>query len=187
MRIKNLWPVAGVIAIATSYALTACSSGPESSGSDGSRVKFYSSVSDLAADSTIAITRTVEEQHTATDLDDPVASFTISTVTVVAAPKGASLAPQAAIEVRQIGSVKQVGPAPAPSLTVGTAYLLYLTASGLSGALASQYYVTGSDAGLYEAPSPAIAANGRTSFTQMKTDRGDRFPPAITLNNALGD
>lgn len=186
MRIKNLWPVAGVIALATSYALTACSSGPESSGSDGSRVKFYSSVSDLAADSTIVITGTVEEQHTATDLD-PVASFTMSTVTVVAAPKGASLAPEAAIEVRQLGSVKQVGPAPVPLLTVGTAYLLYLTASGLSGALASQYYVTGSDAGLCEAPSPAIAANGRTSFTQMKPDRGDRFPPAITLNNALGD
>jgi hypothetical protein len=187
MPIKNRSAVTGIIVIVFAVAalLTGCSSSGENSGSGGSRVKFYSSVSELARDSAIVITGTVTQQRTATDVD-PVTLFTISTVTVIAAIKGASLVAGSAVEVRQLGSANQVGPAPAPLLAVGSAYLLYLTASGLSGALASQYYVTGSDAGLYEAPSPSVAANGKTLFAQMKSDRGDSLPTAITLDKALG-
>lgn len=71
-------------------------------------------------------------------------------------------------------------------MTVGSTYLLYLTPSGLSGALAGQYYVTGGTAGLYTAGSSGGAARSTSSFSHIKSDEGDRLPADVTLADAAG-
>ena len=180
MHIIHRAAAVGIAAIAAVVLFAGCSSSPTTSGSDGSRVKSYSSLAALAGDSTVIVSGTVTAQRTAADID-PVTPFTISTVTVQAAPKGAGLVAGSTVEVRQFGSTKQIGPA--PLLTMGSHYLLYLTASGLSGPLASQYYVTGGDAGLYAAPP---SAKGNSSFNQMRSDKNDKLPAAVTLTGAIG-
>jgi hypothetical protein len=177
------------IAVLASLALAGCSSGSETSGSaatsgsDGSRVKLYSSLPELSADSAVIASGTVTNQRTAADIDS-VTEFTISTMSVSAVVKGSGLASGSTLEVRQIGSAKH--PGPAPLMTVGSTYLLYLTPSGLSGPLASQYYVTGGTAGLYIAGSSGVAARSSGSFSHINSDEGDRLPADVTLAGAAG-
>lgn len=183
MRIDYRMAIVSLAVITSAALFTGCSSttGPAQSGP--SRVRFYSSVSELAGDSAVVIAGVVTAQRTATDIN-PETELTISTVTVSAVPKGQSLVAGSTVEVRQFGSAKQEGPA--PLLVVRSGYLLYLTGSGLKGELANQYYVTGSDAGLYAATSPDSLTRSSGSFRQMQANQGDHLPATITLGGASG-
>lgn len=166
-------------------------SGCSGSSADGSRAQLYSSVDALASDSSIVVAGTVTEQRTARDVENE-GDFTLSTLTVVEAPKSdASHAPGASVVVRQIGSAET--PGPANLLAPGKTYLLYLTPSGLSGDLASQFYVTGGTAGLYEAVgvpktnqrSATSAVTDSTKFVHTGADEGDDLPSTIVLTDAV--
>ncbi len=182
MKITRRIASIAAAAVIAAAGLAGCTSAT-ASHSDASRVRFYSSVQELAADSTAIVSGTVTAQNTATDID-PTTVFTISTVTVKDAPKGSGLTPGSTVEVRQFGDSNQVGPA--PLLTQGTDYLLYLTASGLSGPLASQYYVTGGTAGVYEASTSPQAHSSETTFSQVQPDAGDTLPATVNISQAQG-
>ncbi len=109
---------------AASLGLVACSAAVETSGSHGSRVEFYDSVEALAADSSTIVVGTVVDQRSATDID-PETPFTISTIEVVSSEKGDEAT--SPLEVRQLGSNEEFGPA--PLLESGETYLLFLTPS----------------------------------------------------------
>ena len=101
--------------------------------------------------------------------------FTLSTFEVQSTQKGEA---SGVITVRQTGSTRQTPPT--GLLGVGQRYLLYLTPSGLSGEQASQFYVTGMNAGIYKAAEGA-QTGGETSsgstFTQADPDPADNLPP----------
>ncbi len=119
MRTLHRAATVGIAAVLAAGLLAGCSSNAETSApsnkggtsqAEGSRVKFYSSLSAMADDSTVIVSGTVTAQRTVTDID-PITKFTISTVTVSAAPKGAALSVGSTVEVRQFGSLKETGPA----------------------------------------------------------------------------
>lgn len=77
-------------------------------------------------------------------------------------------------------------------MKTGSNYLLFLVHSGLSGDLASQYYVTGADAGIYLAAATAKAKvqtgtateqdiSGGT-FNRVNNDSGDNLPATLTVD-----
>lgn len=175
-HVKRTVQMGAVLAAAT-LALVACSAGVETSGSHGSRVEFYNSVEALTADSSVVVVGTVVEQRSVTDID-PETPFTISTIEVVSSEKGDGAA--SPLEVRQLGSSEESGPA--PLLESGETYLLFLTPSGLDGDLASQFYVTGGNAGIYVAPqSAARSTEGATAttFEQVEAEEGDELPAQL--------
>ena len=82
------------------------------------------------------------------------------------------------LEVRQAGSAKPLGPS--QLLGAGGRYLLFLTPSGLAGPLASQYYITGVDAGVYlMRVGDKIAPDMQVS--QFHRNDGDVLPNSPTL------
>ncbi|MBF4609404.1 hypothetical protein [Curtobacterium sp. VKM Ac-1393] len=176
-----------VLAAASIAALAGC----VSSSSHGSRVEFYSSTADLSDASTLVVSGTVTEQHVAQDIEGS-GDFTLSTLHVADAPKDADGVDAGSdIVVRQLGST--ANPGPAAFLEDGGTYLLYLTASGLDGDLASQYYVTGGEAGLYEeATQTAAKRSASTSdvstFTKVPEgdEGGDTLPEQVTFEEAAG-
>lgn len=116
---------------------------------------------------------------------DQTTDFTISTVEVTNVQKAKDPVVQGGkLIVRQLGSQKQ--PAPGPLMAVGDTYLLYLTPSGLEGELSTQFYITGANAGLYQ----AAAAEKRTNnapgdvFKQVKKQDGESLPEEITLSES---
>jgi hypothetical protein len=169
--------------VISALALTGCST----SHAEGSRVELYDSVPALAEDSSVVLSGTVREQKTATDIPGG-GEFTLSTVVVGATAKtDASQPTGSTVVVRQLGSASTEGPA--PLLEQGRTYLLYLTPSGLDGDLASQFYVTGGTAGVYETQQNAAARStgvtGDTEFTKAPSDEGDELPAELTLADAL--
>jgi hypothetical protein len=131
----------------------------------------------------------VSAQRVVRDVDDST-DFTLSTVIVDRALQGK---PASTVVVRQVGSKAQQ--APAALMRTGSTYLLYLTDSGLKGDLASQYYVTGGDAGLYGDPSAAGAGPGSraataetppSSFQQLSPDPIDKLPAQVSASTAVG-
>lgn len=181
-------------------ALTGCSAPSAGtttggSGSHASRVQFYDSIPDLADDSTAVVVATVGDQHEANDITEDT-DFTLSDVTVVEAPKpDEATQPGATITVRQFGSKEQ--PPVATLLEPGRTYLLYLTATGLDGELGSQYYVTGSSAGLYESDESSVsrraAASDTATFTKVPAleaeaepdGEADSLPNQVVLSDAI--
>jgi hypothetical protein len=159
-------------------ALAGCS--PQQTGSsDGARAVSYESVEAISGDSAAVVTGTAGAQSTVRDLDD-VTDFTLTEFTVEGAEAqgDGSPAPGTTITVRQVGSTDN---APAPILESGRNYLLFITPSMLEGDLASQYYVTGADAGLYVA---ADAARGATAtYTRLAPNEVDQLPEQLTLDD----
>jgi len=149
-------------------------------GSDASRAVIYESVEALAQDSSVVVVGTPVSQTEVRDLDD-VTDFTVTTFEiseVVQQNTDASPpAPGSTVEIRQLGTAAY-DPIPAPILTVGTSYLLFLTPSGLDGEQASQFYVTGGNAGLYSAPTDS-AVRGTPTFTQVSAEEGEELPVTI--------
>lgn len=184
MPIRRRFAALAGLALAATVAvltLSGCVPTALQTKSEGSRARLYDSVKALADDSVAVVYGTVASQRVATDIDST--PFTISTVTVKAVPKGSGIAPGATVEVRQVGDNTLVGPA--PLLSRGDDYLLYLTLTGLPGDLATQHYVTGGEAGLFRA-SGANSEDGAVQFERMAQDSGDTLPPTLTLAQAQG-
>ncbi len=154
-----------VVAMMLATALAACAG---FSGSSGSRHTLYESIDALAADSSVIVVGTVAEQRG----DD---TTTISTTEVGNAPAnpqlGANLDGDHAPVV--VGDVVGVRQDIAPFLAPGSEYLLFLTLTMLPGAAASQYYITGAVAGLYQREGD--------EFRRIVADSGDALPDTITV------
>ena len=174
-------------------------SDPSGSGSAGdvSRVRLYSSVGEIADDSAVVATGRVTAQRVVRDIDEDT-DFTLSTVRVLSVKKAGEddISTGDSIVVRQTGSSDQ--PSGESFLAPGGAYLLYLTASGLPGTQADQFYVTGATAGVYRlqleaSSSPSVdaqqeraAAEPTTEFVRQDPDSGDSLPSTLSLESALG-
>ncbi|KRF08951.1 hypothetical protein ASH00_04545 [Arthrobacter sp. Soil782] len=151
------------------------------------RVKLYPSLKSMADDSTAVVVGTVTAQRVAADID-PATDFTISTISVTSAKRSnGSVKSGTTVEVRQFGSANQVPLV--PLMEVGGTYLVYLTASGLPGELGTQFYVTGSNAGLYQAAVSGPLRQGdisKTVFTQVAAEEGEALPAETTVDQAAG-
>ncbi|MBF4618636.1 hypothetical protein ITJ44_11185 [Clavibacter sp. VKM Ac-2873] len=154
----------------------------------GSRHTLYASLSALADDSVEVVTGTVVAQREVADLG-PSAPATVSTVRVTSVAKTArGVAAGNEIEVRQIGTAAQ--PGPAAMLASGSTYLLYLRPSRLPGDAATQWFVTGGSAGIFAAPDQgtgADAASGPSAtFARVDHEQGDVLPERVAADHALG-
>lgn len=147
------------------------------SGSHVSRVKFYESLEAVTKDSAVVVVGTAGSQTVTDDLGTGL-EFTLTSFAVnkVLKHKGAPPKSQSII-VRQDGSENE-----SPStelLEPGKNYLLFLTASGLPGELASQYYVTGVNAGLYvdAADTPAAVVSTQADPSASSKAPLRKLPP----------
>lgn len=126
------------------------SSQQESAGrteSHASRARSYDSLKAIAKDSAVVVVGTAGAQTVA---DDIIAGkdYTRTTVAVTSVLKHKGKPPTSgSVIVRQDGSADQ--PPSSKLLEPGKTYMLFLTESELPGELASHYYVTGANAGLY--------------------------------------
>lgn len=158
--------------------------GRDEGGAHSSRVKLYPSVKSMADDSSAVVVGTVTEQRVAADIDETT-EFTISTVEVSEVQKSKdSISRGDKLIVRQVGSQKQA--APGPLMAVGATYLLYLTPSGLEGELREHFYITGANAGLYQAASAERRASYASNdvFKQVEKQDGEDLPAEITLSES---
>lgn len=153
------------------------------SSAHGTRAQLYSGLDAMAADSSVVVVGVVGDQRVTADIDD-VTDFTISSFEVSEVLKSDGVVdPGATIDVRQLGDEV----VPVELLSPGSVYLLYLTASGLEGELASHYYVTGANAGIYQ----AVAAQSRggaaadDEFVQVQPTEGEPLPEELSLPEAL--
>ena len=187
--------LAMVTALSIALGVGACGSGTTAQTSGNattskgeiSRVKMYDSVKAITDDSDLVIVGTVADQRVVQDIDDET-DFTLSTVKVITTKKGD--AGDETVVVRQTGSTKNQ--TAGAMMKTGSTYLLFLVHSGLSGDLASQYYVTGADAGIYLASATAKAKaqtgtateqdiSGET-FNRVNSDSGDNLPATLTVD-----
>ena len=187
--------LAMVTALSIALGVGACGSGTTAQTSGNattskgeiSRVKMYDSVKAITDDSDLVVVGTVADQKVVQDIDDET-DFTLSTVKVITTKKGD--AGDETVIVRQTGSTKNQ--TAGAMMKTGSTYLLFLVHSGLSGDLASQYYVTGADAGIYLAPATAKAKaqtgtateqdiSGET-FNRVNSDSGDNLPATLTVD-----
>ena len=191
--VKPILAMVAVLSIA--LGVGACGSGTTAQTSGNattskgeiSRVKMYDSVKAITDDSDLVIVGTVADQRVVQDIDDET-DFTLSTVKVITTKKGD--AGDETVVVRQTGSTKNQ--TAGAMMKTGSTYLLFLVHSGLSGDLASQYYVTGADAGIYLASATAKAKaqtgtateqdiSGET-FNRVNSDSGDNLPATLTVD-----
>ncbi len=125
-----------------------------SSSGMGSRVKMYSSLDELAADSGAIVVGVVVDQQPGPD------GTTVSTVEVERSFRPAALgrtSPEPTVEVpdgstvrvRAFGGV--TSSLPSASLEPGGRYLLFLSPTGLASADDDEFFITGVVAGIYEA------------------------------------
>ncbi|WP_435094059.1 hypothetical protein [Clavibacter michiganensis] len=154
----------------------------------GSRHTLYGSLAALADDSVGIVAGTVVAQREVADLG-PSAPATVSTVRVAKVAKAAhGVAVGGTVEVRQIGTAAQ--PGPATMLQAGSAYLLYLRPSRLPGDAASQWFVTGGTAGIFAAPDSDVgtdsASGPSATFARIDHEQGDVLPERVAADHALG-
>lgn len=148
-------------------------------------MKIYTSLTDLAADSSLVaqIAITDQDEHAATESSSAYTS-SVATVEVTFRPTGLpasssldnTYAPGSEIVVRQLalnGTVTEDG---GPALVNGKKYLVFLVPSGLPSAGKNEFYITGATAGLF-----AVKDEGRT-FAWLGSE-GDRLPAEL----AIGD
>jgi hypothetical protein len=170
--------VAGSILACAALILASCAT----SSIDGSRHQLYDSVDALSSDSSAIVVGSVGTQEIV-DADIP---FTVSTLTIertFSTPTlggnldGAvePLSPGMTIKVRQIGST-DIGSIPAPILSSGGTYLLFLTPTMLpSDRSGTDFYITGGSAGMYASDGP--------NFARVDPDSGDSLPSKLTLSD----
>ncbi|MGW9113562.1 hypothetical protein [Microbacterium sp. NPDC055683] len=146
-------------------------------------MQLYESVQALADDSVVVAVVHVISQESANDIEeDKTAEFTLSTVVIDKVVKSDGPTVGSEIIVRQDGGTQQASPT--ELVKVGDTYLLYLTASGLEGDLASQYYVTGANAGIYAASQDTAGRGTSQVFEQVVAETGEDLPAQITLEEA---
>ncbi|MFR0574693.1 hypothetical protein ACLUWS_05540 [Bifidobacterium boum] len=189
--------LAMVAAFSLALGVGACGSGSSTPTQTGgstaasengtSRAKMYDSVKAITDDSDLVVVGTVADQKVVQDIDNET-DFTLSTVKVITTKKGD--AGDETVVVRQTGSTKNQ--TTGAMMKTGSTYLLFLVHSGLSGDLASQYYVTGADAGIYLAPA-TVKAKAQTgtateqdisgeTFNRVNSDSGDNLPATLTVD-----
>ena len=172
------------------WTLAGCTSSGNSGGTDGSRVKLYNSVSDVAGDSSIVVSGLVDSQTEVAETSTT-SPYVASTLTVTASYSPAGLAANVAqssvkvgdkIVVRQIGTLGSSSDT--PYLTPKTGYLLFLAPTGLAGAPSNNYYVTGATAGLYKSATGKIAVltAGSASFSK-EGNEGDKLPATLSASD----
>lgn len=158
-----------IVALIVGAAGCSNSASPDTS-SAGSRATLYNSIDELAADSTAIISGVVTDQFTEGDT-------TVSVIAVDSAPSSPQLAanigmPSSDIQVGDTVHVRQ-DPSSRPLLEIGKEYFLWLTPTMLPGAAASQFFITGSNAGMY-------IGEGETA-QRAAPDSGDDLPATITI------
>lgn len=176
-----------VSSLAAVFASAGCAAdAAESGGAEMSRVRLYESVRELAADSdAIVVGRVVDEREVA-DID-PITDFTLADFEVDKVLAGDSVAAGSTIVVRQVGSSRQTPPV--ELLAQDGTYLLYLTASGLEGELGKHFYVTGANAGVYEARGAergVVMSGVSDTFVQSSPQEGEHLPAEINISRAEG-
>jgi hypothetical protein len=123
------------------------------STSIGSRVRMYSSLDELIADSGAVLVGTVADQRPGPDgttvstvnverVFNPAALGSTSPVAPVTVPEGAT------VRVRTFGGV--ASSLPSAPLEQGGRYLLFLSPTGLPSADEDEFFITGVVAGIYE-------------------------------------
>lgn len=159
------------------------SGGEGSSTSMGSRVKLYRSLDELVRDSSAVLTGTVVAEQPLTD--DSGYSRWVLRVGKAYSPKGlgdgvggAAPMPEAGtdVSVRHFaggGVVTSVG----QPLAVGQRYLLFLSPTGIPGASANQFFITGAGAGTYLAEGD--------EYRRARAD-GDTLPATLTAGDLSG-
>jgi hypothetical protein len=162
---------AAMVVVALMLGAAGCSSSaPSDESSAGSRATLYDSVDELAADSTAIINGVVTDQFTEGDA-------TVSVIPVDNVPFSPQLAANAGTPPSdvQVGDTVQVrqDPSSRPLLEIGKEYFLWLTPTMLPGAAASQFFVTGSNAGIYISDGDAAR--------RAAPDSGDDLPATITI------
>ena len=158
-----------VLLFAAAVGLSGCAVtipiGTSQQGTMGSRAVIYESLDQLVADSAIIVVGTVAEQTTATaDAGGDSSQYTVSSFRVEEsfAPSGmaSSLAdsgvkpssPSAGdvVVIRQFGTPGTITTA-GPLLQSNERYLLFLNPTMLPGSAADEYFIVGSEAGIYQA------------------------------------
>jgi hypothetical protein len=166
--------------ISASLLVTGCAA---TTSSEGSRATLYADATALAGDSSAVVEVVVESQESVQEE----LAYTLSTVTVIAsvAPQGlaansngvSTIAPEEELVIRQLGPSDQSSDQ-VPILETGERYLLFLTPTMLDGDAASQYYVTGASAGIYQAAGAEDGEN--VSYARVDADSGDTLPATLT-------
>jgi hypothetical protein len=180
-RVRTLSSAFAVVSIVV--LLTACASADLMSS--GSRVKLYTSLKGLAADSSLVaqIAITDQDEHVATDSSS---AYTSSVATIEATfrptglPASSSLdtayGPGSEIVVRQLTLKGTVAEGGGPALVNGGKYLVFLVPSGVPSAGINEFYITGGTAGLF-----TVMDEGRTFA--WRGSEGDSLPAEL----AIGD
>ncbi len=135
----------------------------------GSRHVLYASIDALARDSTAIVAGSVTAQVADGDT-------IISTVVVANAPSNPQLGANApAARPVAVGDSIQVrqDPSSRPLLEMGREYMLWVTPSMLPGDAASQFFITGGNAGLY-------LRDGDIARRAV-SDTGDSLPETISI------
>jgi hypothetical protein len=160
MRARVLSAAAVLAVLCT---ISACTS-----GSSGSRHTLYESFDAIAADSSAIVVGAVALQRTEGDT-------TISSFVVESSPTNPQLGANVDGGANPIepGDVVEVRQMTDPWLVRGGQYALFLTPSMLSGDAASQYFVTGAEAGIY--------VRDGDVFRRVAADSGDTLPDTMEL------
>ena len=131
---------------------------------------LYDSIDGLASDSTAIVIGTVTDQRTDGDT-------TVSTLEVLSAPNSPQLgatAPDAEpVSVGDTVAVRQ-DPASRPLLEEGEDYALWLTPTMLGGDAANEFFITGSNAGMYFVDGDIAR--------RVAMETGDELPETITIS-----
>ena len=194
MNIRKSTLVAAM-AIFAAVGLGACST-PGNVQMDGARSELYDSIEGLAADSSLIAVVEVESHEVLSPASDRGIPYTLSKVSVISTfapealagelPKSASANTHTAgseLVVRQMGTTEVK--TPAPLLSVGRHYLLFLTPSMLEGDSASQFYVTGGSAGVFDAPDDVATRRGDSEFTHGPFEEGDTLPDTLSTKDLV--
>jgi hypothetical protein len=186
-RPSRLRSAGAVLLLVSVVALTGCARAAQSiapeGASLGSRVAIYSSLQQLVADSAIIVSGAVTQQTAGPSAGGGEASpGTISTFTVAEsfAPAGVSSSlaggvtsarppTGTVVTIRQFGTPGSISTG-GPLLEPNAQYLLFLNPTMLPGDAAEDYFIVGSEAGIYR-------ADGER-FVRVASG-GDRLPQTI--------
>lgn len=183
---RSRFRTAGAVLLLVSViGLTGCAGTTRSTApqgaSLGSRATLYSSLKQLVADSAIIVSGAVTRQTAEPSGGADVSPGTVSTFTVAEsfAPAGIAsslggAAPSApakgsVVTIRQFGTPGGASTG-GPLLEPNVRYLLFLNPTSLPGAAADDYFIVGSEAGIYRADGDR--------FVRVSSG-GDRLPQTI--------
>ena len=188
MTVSGLRTASSVLLLAVGASvLTGCSgAGAPDSESRGvpDRARFYGSLDELVGQSDVVVTGVATSQVEEGQPDDPGLTWTLTTVEVDATlTAGADDLTGTTVVVRQTGSADR--PISGwPVLAEDDRYLLALSKSAGPGAGATEYFVTGGPAGVYEATDGV--RDGAPVFEAMSSDPGDDLPGDVVPSDLAG-